>query len=86
LRDHTVVVGFGTKGRSAVRTVCATGLKKEEVVVVDPSAKAVDAATAEGYAGVVGDATRSDVLTPSSTRRGRSSSRPSVTTRPCWSR
>lgn len=62
MRDHTVVVGFGTKGRSAVQTVCATGLKKEQVVVVDPSAKAVDAATAEGYAGVIGDAARSDVL------------------------
>ncbi|MEU9474405.1 potassium channel family protein [Streptomyces sp. NPDC048191] len=62
LRDHTVVIGFGTKGRSAIQTVCATGLKKEQVIVVDPSAKAVDAATAEGYAGVVGDATRSDVL------------------------
>jgi voltage-gated potassium channel len=62
LRDHTVVVGFGTKGRSAVQTVCASGLKKEQVVVVDPSSEAVDAATAEGYVGVVGDATRSDVL------------------------
>ncbi|MYW19659.1 Ion channel protein [Streptomyces sp. SID2955] len=62
LRDHTVVIGFGTKGRSAIQTVCATGLRKEQVVVVDPSAKAVDAATAEGYAGVIGDATRSDVL------------------------
>ncbi|MEV6113481.1 potassium channel family protein [Streptomyces sp. NPDC052109] len=62
LRDHTVVIGFGTKGRSAIQTICATGLKKEQAVVVDPSAKAVDAATAEGYAGVIGDATRSDVL------------------------
>ncbi|MET9888753.1 potassium channel family protein [Streptomyces sp. NPDC006465] len=62
LRDHTVVVGFGTKGRSAVETVCATGLKKEQVVVVDPSPRVVDAATADGYAGVIGDATRSDVL------------------------
>jgi voltage-gated potassium channel len=62
LRDHTVVIGFGTKGRSAIRTVCATGLKTEQVVVVDRSAKAVDAAIAEGYAGVMGDATRSDVL------------------------
>jgi voltage-gated potassium channel len=62
LRDHTVVVGFGTKGRSAIQTVCATGLKKEQVVVVDPSTKVIDAATAEGYAGIVGDATRSDVL------------------------
>ncbi|GCB47644.1 TrkA family potassium uptake protein [Streptomyces sp. NL15-2K] len=62
LRDHVVVVGFGTKGRSAIQTVCATGLKKEQVVVVDPSSKVIDAATAEGYAGVMGDATRSDVL------------------------
>ncbi|MET9253582.1 potassium channel family protein [Streptomyces sp. NPDC048182] len=62
LRDHTVVVGFGTKGRSAIETVCTTGLRKEQVVVVDPSGKAIEAATAHGYAGVIGDATRSDVL------------------------
>lgn len=71
LRDHTVVIGFGTKGRSAVQTVCATGLKKEQVVVVDPSSKVVDAATAEGYAGVVGDATRSDVLVRAEVQRAR---------------
>ncbi|MFD6414962.1 potassium channel family protein [Streptomyces sp. NPDC060194] len=62
VRDHTVVVGFGTKGRSAILTLLAAGVKAEQVVVVDPSAKAIDAATAEGYTGVIGDATRSDVL------------------------
>ena len=62
MRDHTVVVGFGTKGRSAITTVCASGLRREQVVVIDPSAKVIDAATAEGYAGVVGDGTRGDVL------------------------
>ncbi|WP_344046054.1 potassium channel family protein [Streptomyces thermoalcalitolerans] len=62
VRDHTVVIGFGTKGRSALQTVCAAGLKKQQVVVVDPSSKAIDAATAEGYVGVIGDATRSEVL------------------------
>jgi voltage-gated potassium channel len=62
LRDHTVVVGFGTKGRAAIRTACASGLRKEQVVVIDPGAKVIAAATAEGYEGVVGDATRSDVL------------------------
>ncbi|MBV2356051.1 potassium channel family protein [Streptomyces sp. J2-1] len=71
LRDHTVVVGFGTKGRSAIQTVCATGLKKEQVVVVDPSSKVIDAATAEGYAGVIGDATRSDVLRRAELHRAR---------------
>ncbi|MGW0992258.1 potassium channel family protein [Streptomyces sp. NPDC002520] len=71
VRDHTVVIGFGTKGRSAIQTVCATGLKKELVVVVDPSSKAIEAANAEGYAGVVGDATRSDVLRRAEVQRAR---------------
>ncbi|MFD8326093.1 potassium channel family protein [Streptomyces lydicus] len=62
LRDHTVIVGFGTKGRSAVQTLRATGLSRDRIVIVDPSSKVIDAAVAEGYAGVVGDATRSDVL------------------------
>ncbi|WP_455358481.1 potassium channel family protein [Streptomyces sp. SYSU K21746] len=34
LREHTVVIGFGTKGRSALQTLCATGLKKEQVVII----------------------------------------------------
>jgi voltage-gated potassium channel len=71
LRDHTVVVGFGTKGRSAVQTVCAAGLRKEQAVIVDVSGKAVDAAAAEGFAGVVGDATRSDVLLRAEAQRAR---------------
>ncbi|MER6995436.1 potassium channel family protein [Streptomyces sp. NPDC000410] len=62
LREHTVVVGFGTKGRSAILTLSATGLKKEQIVVVDPSPKVIEAANAEGYVGVVGDGTRSEVL------------------------
>ncbi|MEV6962833.1 potassium channel family protein [Streptomyces sp. NPDC051207] len=71
LRDHTVVIGFGTKGRSAIQTVCATGLKKEQVVVVDPSSKAIDAASAYGFAGVIGDATRSEVLRRAELHRAR---------------
>ncbi|NNN34309.1 potassium channel family protein [Streptomyces sp. S3(2020)] len=71
LRDHTVVVGFGTKGRSAIQTVCATGLKKEQVIVVDPSSKVIEAATAEGYAGIVGDATRSEVLKQAEVHKAR---------------
>ncbi|MCX4448132.1 potassium channel family protein [Streptomyces sp. NPDC087866] len=62
LRDHTVVVGFGTKGRSAIQTLCATGLSKEQIVIVDPASKVIEIANAEGFTGVVGDATRSDVL------------------------
>ncbi|MFI9205699.1 potassium channel family protein [Streptomyces sp. NPDC053048] len=74
LRDHTVVVGFGTKGRSAAQTICgpaASIREKERIVVVDPNPKVVEAATAHGYAGVVGDATRSDVLLRAEVQKAR---------------
>ncbi|AZM47332.1 Ion channel protein [Streptomyces sp. WAC 06738] len=62
LRDHTVIVGYGTKGRSALQTLRAKGLDKSQVVIIDPSSKVIEAANADGFAGVVGDATRSAVL------------------------
>ncbi|MFJ7155401.1 potassium channel family protein [Streptomyces sp. NPDC101118] len=71
LREHTVVVGFGTKGRSALQTLLATGLRKERVVIVDPSAKVIDMANAEGFSGIVGDATRSDVLLSAEVQKAR---------------
>ncbi|MFF5567608.1 potassium channel family protein [Streptomyces sp. NPDC012623] len=71
LRDHTVIVGYGTKGRSAMQTLCATGLKKEQIVIVDPSGKVIEAANAEGFVGVIGDATRSDVLLRAELQRAR---------------
>ncbi|AXG82627.1 potassium channel family protein [Streptomyces paludis] len=71
LRDHTVIVGYGTKGRSAMQTLCATGLKKEQIVIVDPSSKVIEAANAEGFVGIIGDATRSDVLLRAELQRAR---------------
>ncbi|MCM2578042.1 potassium channel family protein [Streptomyces meridianus] len=71
LRDHTVIVGFGTKGRSAALTLIAKGLSRDRLVIVDPSQKVIDAANAEGYVGVVGDATRSDVLLRAEAQRAR---------------
>ncbi len=71
LRDHTVIVGFGTKGRSAIQTLCATGLRKEQIVIVDPSEKVIATANADGFAGVIGDATRSDVLIRAEVQKAR---------------
>ena len=34
--DHVVVIGYGTKGRSAVETLVNNGLDREPIVVVDP--------------------------------------------------
>ena len=60
--EHVVVIGYGTKGRSAVDTLVNNGLDKESVVVVDPSSTALGDAHADGLAVVTGDATRREVL------------------------
>ncbi|WP_309650354.1 NAD-binding protein [Nocardioides sp.] len=59
---HVVVIGYGTKGRSAVETLVNNGLDREEVVIVDPSSVALADAHADGLAVVSGDATRREVL------------------------
>ncbi|WP_110183552.1 potassium channel family protein [Nocardioides solisilvae] len=60
--DHVVVIGYGTKGRSAVHTLLSNGLDKASVVVVDPSPEALADAHEDGLAVVTGDATRRQVL------------------------
>ena len=62
VRNHTVVVGYGTKGKTAVRAMLADGTKPTEIVVVDSQQVVLDGAAAEGLVTVRGDATKSDVL------------------------
>jgi voltage-gated potassium channel len=62
MNDHVVVIGYGTKGRSAVETLLNKGLDKDAIVVVDPSNAALGDAHADGLAVVTGDATRREVL------------------------
>lgn len=62
LRDHTVVIGYGVKGRSAVATLLANEISAESVVVVDPNPAAIAEANHAGLVAVHGDGTRADVL------------------------
>ncbi|MGQ0573551.1 MAG: potassium channel family protein [Pseudonocardia sp.] len=62
VRDHTVIVGYGTKGRAAVDTLLGDGVDPESVVVVDTDRGQLDAASALGLVTVNGNATRSSVL------------------------
>lgn len=59
---HVVVIGYGTKGRSAVDTLVNNGLDRESIVVVDPTPLGREDAHADGLAVVSGDATRREVL------------------------
>ncbi|WP_024332491.1 potassium channel family protein [Gordonia hirsuta] len=62
VRNHTVIVGYGTKGQTATAAIIADGVRPGEVVVVDDDQAALDAAAADGLVTVRGDATKSDVL------------------------
>jgi voltage-gated potassium channel len=62
VHDHVVVVGYGTKGRSAVRSLLSDGVEPTNIVVVDTDQFVLDAASALGLVTVHGTATRSDVL------------------------
>jgi len=62
LRDHTIVCGYGVKGRSAIEVLLAQGVAREHIVVIDPRREAVDEANGTGLAGVVGDAARTSTL------------------------
>jgi voltage-gated potassium channel len=62
LRDHTIVCGFGTKGRAAIMTLTAKGVPLEKIVVVDSDADAVEEATRSGFAAIHGRSTHTSVL------------------------
>lgn len=62
LRDHTVVVGYGTKGRSAVDALTGDGVPPGDIVVVDTDAAVLEKATHAGLVTVLGSGSKSDVL------------------------
>jgi voltage-gated potassium channel len=62
MQQHVVVIGYGTKGRSAVDTLVGNGTARESIIVVDPSQVGQEEAHADGLAVVTGDATRREVL------------------------
>jgi voltage-gated potassium channel len=62
VRNHVVVVGYGTKGAAAVDTMLGDGAKPSAIVVVDSDPERLRLAAGRGLVTVSGNATRSDVL------------------------
>jgi len=62
LRDHVIVCGYGTKGRSAVSSLVGGGTDSSKIVVVDSDERALEKAKADDLAAVAGDAARTEVL------------------------
>lgn len=62
LKDHTIICGFGAGGHFAARELVAGGTRPEAIVVIDCDPARVEAATADGYNAILGDATHNAVL------------------------
>jgi voltage-gated potassium channel len=71
LNQHVVVIGFGTKGRSAVRELIGRGAQPDDIVVIDPDPGVMDEAHELGLGIVVGDATKDAVLRQAEVPRAR---------------
>jgi voltage-gated potassium channel len=71
LRQHVLVCGYGTKGRSAIKSLEASGVAPDQIVVVDPDPRAIEEANSVGLHGIVGDAGRTDVLRRAHVERAR---------------
>lgn len=72
VRNHTIVVGYGTKGRSAVSALLADGVPPNQIVVIDQDRSALTRAENQGLVTVHGTATKSDVLKIAGVSRARS--------------
>ncbi|MFZ0834478.1 MAG: potassium channel family protein [Mycobacterium sp.] len=62
VRNHTVVIGYGTKGRTAVDAMIGDGMPAGDIVVVDTDQDALEGAAGNGLVTVHGNASKSDVL------------------------
>ena len=62
LKNHIIVCGYGTKGRSAVDELLGRGVDRSRIVVIDSDSGAIERANADGVAAVAGDSTTTVVL------------------------
>jgi voltage-gated potassium channel len=72
VRNHTVVVGYGTKGRTAVAAMVGDEVAPADIVVVDENSGALERAKSAGLVTVHGDATKSEVLRLASAQHAKS--------------
>lgn len=72
VRNHTVVVGYGTKGRTAVAAMIGDDVLPADIVVVENNPAALERAKSAGLVTVKGSATDSEVLRLASVQHAKS--------------
>lgn len=70
VKDHTIVIGYGTKGKTAIAAMRGDDeAPPKDIVVVDSDQSVLDQAEGKGLVTVRGDGTKSDVLRLASAQR-----------------
>ena len=72
LSDHIIICGYGVKGRGAVKTLRANGVKPSEIVVIESEPEARARATAQGITAIAGNAASTEALIEAGVRDARS--------------
>ncbi|WP_249041143.1 potassium channel family protein [Corynebacterium phocae] len=62
LKNHTVVIGYGTKGAGAVAALIADDVPADRIVVIDDNRAALNNAEHHGLVTIYGSGTKQDVL------------------------
>lgn len=71
VRNHTVVIGYGTKGRSAVTAMLADGVDPSTIIVIDAEAKALKDCARLGILGLQGSGSRAETLRQAAVHKAR---------------
>lgn len=72
LNNHVIVCGYGTKGRSVLKTLLAQGVEAKHIVVIERDEPNTREALASGIAVIGGDCTRTTVLDQAHVREAKS--------------
>ena len=62
LHNHTIICGFGVKGRTIVQELMAHGTRAEQIIVIEPNEDALAQATKLGLVALKGDASSEEIL------------------------
>ena len=62
MENHTIIIGYGVKGRSAAKALLDAGYNPNTIVVVATDRESCDLATRDGLVAFVGDGRQEEVL------------------------